>query len=201
MLLSPLKAWLERRPPEGQSRFREGFEPLETTPLLLEVMREVSSKTVQPPSDRGTSSRQSFSAAESLNQPSADRGTFPPQSPALSAKASLCRQRLEQGLEIRFNRGENETTDSLLTLVPDYDKPLPALPCDKPLPPLPEIKEEFVFFFDTAYRTCGFAEGNDEREYVQDFGLWIETEDCQYCRTEEEEDMEGLNIKEADIMW
>jgi hypothetical protein len=164
-------------------------------------MREVSSKTVQPPSDRGTSPRQSSSAAESLNQPSADRGTFPPQSLALSAKASLRRQRLEQGLEIRFNRGENKTTDSLLTLVPDYDKPLPALPCDKPLPPLPEIEEEFVFFFDTACRTCDFAEGNDEGEYVQDFGLWIETEDCEYCRTEEEEDVEGLNIKEADIMW
>jgi hypothetical protein len=118
---------------------------------------------------------------------------FPPQSSALSTKASLRRQKLEQCVGIWFYRGENETTDALLTLVLDYDKPLPALPYEKPLPPLPEIEEDFIF--ESIYRTCGFVDRNDE-ECVRDFELFIKTEDCEYCLTKEVEDMEGL-----DIIW
>jgi hypothetical protein len=99
------------------------------------------------------------------------------ETPALStrqlSKLERRRQRLEAGLEIRFFSCEssNSTMDSLLTLVPDCQKPLPALPLpelstpdyDKPLPPTPEIEDDFTFFLDKMCRECGVVEGNTQK--------------------------------------
>jgi hypothetical protein len=134
------------------------------------------------------------------------------ETPALStrqlSKLERRRQRLEAGLEIRFFSCEssNSTMDSLLTLVPDCQKPLPALPppdFEKTLPPIPEIEEEFTFFFDTICRNCGVEEGNTQRGWSgQDFEMWVDTEDCGYCRDADggEVGAAGVNIREADII-
>ena len=85
-----------------------------------------------------------------------------------------------------------------------HQKPLPALPLpdfEKPLPPIPEIEEEFTFFFETMCRECGVMEGNTGEGWVQGFEMWVDTEDCGYCRDREDEvGAGGVDIREAD-MW
>lgn len=107
--------------------------------------------------------------------------------------------------------------DSLVTVVPDYNKPLPGLPSpysdkplpalpvpdyDKPLPPIPE-REEFTFFFNTICRNCGDEVNKEKGLSVQEFEMWVDTEDCGCCRngTEGEVGAAGAGIREAGIMW
>jgi hypothetical protein len=186
--------------PNGDpGRFREEFEPepllkekeksLDLFPFLLEV------------SPQGKE-----------NETPARVGSFPShrQFSPLPSKHERCRQRLEAGLEIRFfsRESSNSAMDSLLTFVMDCQKPLPALPrpdFEKPLPPIPEIEEEFTFFFDTICRNCGVEEGNTQKGWSgQDFEMWVDTEDCGYCRDGDEGGevgVAGVNIREADIIW
>jgi hypothetical protein len=190
LILLPVLA----QPNEGPSRFREEFEPLlhkkkEKSLDLFPVLLSVSPQGKE-------------------NETPARVGSFPSHSqfPPLPSKLERRRQRLEAGFEIRFFSCEssNSTVDSLLTLVPDYQKPLPALPLpdsEKPLPSIPEIEEEFTFFFETMCRECGVMEGNMGEGWVQGFEMWVDTQDCGYCRDREDEvGAGGVDIREAD-MW
>jgi hypothetical protein len=173
---------------EREPLLKEKEKSLDSLPFLLEV-----------------------SPQDKENETPARVGSFPSRSQfsPLPPKHERCRQILEAGLEIRFfsRESSNSTMDSLLTLVPDCQKPLPALPppdFEKPLPPIPEIEEEFTFFFDTICRNCGVEEANTQKGWSgQDFEMWVDTEDCGYCRDGDEGEVgtAGVNIREADIIW
>jgi hypothetical protein len=185
------------QPNGGPGRFREEFEPLllkekEESIDLFPIMLEVSPQGKESKAPR---------KANSFNS------QFSP----LPSKHERRRQRLEAGLEIRFFSCESSNS-TMETLVPDCQKPLPALPppelltpdYDKPLPPIPEIEEEFTFFFDTICRNCGEEEGNTQKGWSgQDFEMWVDTEDCGYCRDGDDGEVgaAGLDIRDADIMW
>jgi hypothetical protein len=195
LILLPVLA----QPNGSPSRFREEFEPLllkeKEKPLtLFPVLLSVSPQSKESQAPR---------KADFFHSQFSQRR----------------RQRLEAGLEIRVFSCESSssTMDSLVTLVPDYNKPLPALPLpdydkplpalplsdyDKPLPPIPEVEEEFAFFFDTICRNCG-EEGNMEKgSSGQEFEMWVDTEDCGCCRdgSDGEVGAAGADIREADIM-